>query len=121
MTVETSAAPKTKPRWQPVPASKCVGCSKAVYENEKLVADERVFHKTCFKCEHCKKTVSLGNFASLNEKIYCKVRPDSARAARSRLGSAPDHRPTTGNVRNDFETDVRSARSPSASRVSAPL
>ena len=49
MTVETSAAPKTKPRWQPVPASKCVGCSKAVYENEKLVADERVFHKTCFK------------------------------------------------------------------------
>ena len=81
MTVETSAAPKTKPRWQPVPASKCVGCSKAVYENEKLVADERVFHKTCFKCEHCKKTVSLGNFASLNEKIYCKVRPDSARAA----------------------------------------
>jgi hypothetical protein len=84
MTVETSAAPKTKARWQPVPASKCVVCSKAVYEIEKLVADERVFHKTCFKCEHCKKTLSLGNFASLNEKTYCKVRQDS-----SRLGSAP--------------------------------
>ena len=96
MTVETSAAPKTKARWQPVPASMCVVCSKAVYETEKLVADERVFHKTCFKCEHCKKTLSLGNFASLNEKTYCKVRLDSARAATLEARICPLPRPTTG-------------------------
>ena len=93
MTVETSAPPKTKARWQPVPASKCVVCYRAVYEIEKLVADERVFHKTCFKCAHCKKTLSLGNFASLNEKTYCKVRPDSARAAP--LGGSDLPPPTT--------------------------
>ena len=61
-----------KPRWQPVASPKCVVCAKSVYEIEKLVADERVFHKTCFKCGHCSKTLSLGNYASINEKTYCK-------------------------------------------------
>ena len=61
-----------KLRWQPVASPKCVVCAKSVYEIEKLVADERVFHKTCFKCGHCSKTLSLGNYASINEKTYCK-------------------------------------------------
>ena len=61
-----------KPRWRPVASPKCVVCDKSVYEIEKLVADERVFHKTCFKCGHCSKTLSLGNYASINEKTYCK-------------------------------------------------
>ena len=61
-----------KPRWQPVASPKCVVCAKSVYEIEKLVADERVFHKTCFKCGHCSKTLSLGNYASIDEKTYCK-------------------------------------------------
>ena len=61
-----------KPRWQPVASPKCVVCAKSVYEIEKLVADDRVFHKSCFKCGHCSKTLSLGNYASINEKTYCK-------------------------------------------------
>jgi uncharacterized CHY-type Zn-finger protein len=68
------AAPASKARWQPVAAPKCVVCDKAVYEQEKLVSDGKTFHKTCFKCTHCKKVLSLGNYASLNEKTYCKVR-----------------------------------------------
>lgn len=50
----------------------CVVCQKAVYLTEKLVADEAIFHKTCFKCCHCSKTLSLGNYASLEGKYYCK-------------------------------------------------
>ena len=61
-----------KPRWQPVASPKCVVCAKSVYEIEKLVADDRVFHKSCFKCGHCSKTLSLGNYASIDEKTYCK-------------------------------------------------
>ena len=61
-----------KPRWQPQPQPKCVVCDKAVYVNERLVADERVFHTTCFKCGHCAKTLTLGNYASINDKTYCK-------------------------------------------------
>lgn len=61
-----------KPKWQPVAAPKCVVCAGSVYDMEKLVADDRVFHKTCFKCVHCSKTLTLGNYASINEKTYCK-------------------------------------------------
>eukprot|EP01088_Endostelium_zonatum_P001403 TRINITY_DN1170_c0_g3_i1.p1 TRINITY_DN1170_c0_g3~~TRINITY_DN1170_c0_g3_i1.p1 ORF type:complete len:789 (-),score=393.94 TRINITY_DN1170_c0_g3_i1:47-2227(-) len=50
----------------------CEVCSKRVYPMDKLSVDEKTFHKTCFKCEHCKRTLSLGNYASLNGKYYCK-------------------------------------------------
>lgn len=68
----SSSAPKA--RWTPVAPPKCQVCDKSVYEQEKLVADGKTFHKTCFRCGHCKKVLSLGSYASLNEKTYCKVR-----------------------------------------------
>jgi len=51
---------------------KCVACNKVVYAMDKMVADEKIFHKTCMKCEHCGKTLSLGNYAALGGKYYCK-------------------------------------------------
>ena len=39
---------------------------------QQLSADGRIFHKTCFRCEHCNKVLSLGSYASLSEKLYCK-------------------------------------------------
>jgi hypothetical protein len=39
---------------------------------ERMAADGVVFHKNCMKCEECKKTLGLGNYASLNGKYYCK-------------------------------------------------
>ena len=29
---------------------------------------QNIFHKSCFKCLHCQKILSLGNYASLKEK-----------------------------------------------------
>jgi len=37
-----------------------------------MAADNVVFHKGCMKCEHCQKVLSLGNYASLSGKYYCK-------------------------------------------------
>lgn len=54
------------------PAMKCFVCDTAVYVVEKLEADGKIFHKKCFKCAQCKKTLSTGNFASLQGKIFCK-------------------------------------------------
>src|SRR3990167_4337553 len=51
---------------------KCVICEKTVYTMDKMVADGKVFHKTCMKCAHCDKVLSLGNFAALSGKYYCK-------------------------------------------------
>ncbi|KAK5579724.1 hypothetical protein RB653_009410 [Dictyostelium firmibasis] len=55
---------------------KCTACSKTVYLTEKIVVedkeDKKTFHKLCLKCTHCKLTLSLGNYASLNGVFYCK-------------------------------------------------
>ena len=53
-------------------ADRCLVCSNRVYFNEKLSADGKVFHKSCFRCSHCSKVLSLGTYASLNGVYYCK-------------------------------------------------
>lgn len=39
---------------------------------ESLIADKQNFHKSCFRCEHCRGKLSLGNYASLHGRMYCK-------------------------------------------------
>jgi len=57
-------------------SEKCNACGKTVYVNEKIVVedkdDRKTFHNTCLKCSHCQKTLSLGNYASMNGVFYCK-------------------------------------------------
>ncbi|NXU83315.1 XIRP2 protein, partial [Xiphorhynchus elegans] len=50
----------------------CKLCQQRVYLMECLVADKQNFHKSCFRCHHCGSQLSLGNYASLHGKIYCK-------------------------------------------------
>ncbi|XP_005520056.2 PREDICTED: xin actin-binding repeat-containing protein 2 [Pseudopodoces humilis] len=50
----------------------CKLCRQRVYPMECLVADKQNFHKSCFRCHHCSSQLSLGNYASLHGKIYCK-------------------------------------------------
>lgn len=51
----------------------CHECHKRVYEMEKIVADKVVYHKTCFRCAHCNRVLSLGNYATGGAgKLYCK-------------------------------------------------
>ncbi|GAM18812.1 hypothetical protein SAMD00019534_019870 [Acytostelium subglobosum LB1] len=57
-------------------SEKCTACEKTVYATEKIVVedkeDKKTFHKLCLKCSHCKITLSLGNYASLNGVMFCK-------------------------------------------------
>ncbi|KAH3746249.1 hypothetical protein Pelo_12332 [Pelomyxa schiedti] len=50
----------------------CTVCSKAVYAQEKISVEGQSFHKQCFKCSHCSKLLSAGNYASMDKKIFCK-------------------------------------------------
>lgn len=74
----------------------CKSCKKTVYPMEKLVANDLVFHSTCFCCKHCNAKLrykrrsaslslspppvldpllglrSLGSFAALHGEFYCK-------------------------------------------------
>lgn len=58
--------------WKPPTQQLCGACGKAVYAMEKLEAEKVVYHKACFRCTECNKAVSLGTYASLHNKIYCK-------------------------------------------------
>ena len=36
----------------------CLICEKRVYEMEKMLGDRGTYHKTCFRCLHCKRTLT---------------------------------------------------------------
>ena len=59
------------PKWGGV-QEKCKVCEKSVYPMEKLSADGDVWHKTCFRCLECNKVLTVGNFAAIKGKLYCK-------------------------------------------------
>uniref|UniRef100_A0A671QIL5 LIM domain containing 2 n=1 Tax=Sinocyclocheilus anshuiensis TaxID=1608454 RepID=A0A671QIL5_9TELE len=50
----------------------CASCEKTVYPMERLVANNLIFHNTCFCCKHCNTKLSLGSYAALQGEFYCK-------------------------------------------------
>jgi hypothetical protein len=69
----------------------CFTCGKTVYVTEKLEADGKIFHKgTCFKCAHCNCVLSLGKYAALQGKYYCKPHFKQVRALLSELSRDAD-------------------------------
>ncbi|NXX84075.1 MICA3 monooxygenase, partial [Urocolius indicus] len=52
----------------------CYFCHKRVYVMERLSAEGKFFHRTCFKCEYCATTLRLSSYAYDIEdgKFYCK-------------------------------------------------
>ncbi|XP_066237217.1 F-actin-monooxygenase MICAL3 isoform X15 [Saccopteryx leptura] len=86
----------------------CYFCQKRVYVMERLSAEGKFFHRSCFKCEYCVTTLRLSAYAYDTEdgKFYCKphycyrlsgsaqrkrpaVTPLSAKEARGRLQDGP--------------------------------
>ncbi|CAF1027174.1 unnamed protein product, partial [Adineta ricciae] len=55
-----------------VDPTKCSVCNKTVYAMEKIEADKKIYHKSCFKCMHCKSILKLGNYTANDGQIYCK-------------------------------------------------
>jgi hypothetical protein len=54
---------------------KCARCGQTVYVIEKVVVEgktTRIFHNYCLRCSKCDKVVTLGNYVSLDDQIYCK-------------------------------------------------
>lgn len=38
---------------------KCTACEKTVYLVDELTADNKVYHRACFRCHHCKGTLKV--------------------------------------------------------------
>ncbi|XP_055365627.1 protein-methionine sulfoxide oxidase mical3a isoform X27 [Betta splendens] len=52
----------------------CFFCQKRVYVMERLSAEGKFFHRSCFKCDYCGTTLRLSSYAFDVEdgKFYCK-------------------------------------------------
>jgi len=85
--VESAGSEKEKPEKKDTPSAissrfktggqdKCSTCSKTVYATERIVVedkeDKKIFHKICFRCTHCSVVLTLGNYAGLGGKFFCK-------------------------------------------------
>ncbi|KAL7748283.1 hypothetical protein RI367_006242 [Sorochytrium milnesiophthora] len=51
----------------------CRACNQRVYVNDRFQNNDDIFHKACFKCEHCKTTLKIGAFAKNGNSYFCKV------------------------------------------------
>uniref|UniRef100_A0A8C1L7B7 F-actin monooxygenase n=1 Tax=Cyprinus carpio TaxID=7962 RepID=A0A8C1L7B7_CYPCA len=88
----------------------CYFCGRRVYVMERLSAEGKFFHRSCFQCDHCSTTLRLSNYAydQLHGKFYCKhhfnykmtsvtqrKRPSSPVAPRPTQVTSSDHRYTS--------------------------
>eukprot|EP00013_Stygamoeba_regulata_P018772 CAMPEP_0177652920 /NCGR_PEP_ID=MMETSP0447-20121125/13427_1 /TAXON_ID=0 /ORGANISM="Stygamoeba regulata, Strain BSH-02190019" /LENGTH=556 /DNA_ID=CAMNT_0019156277 /DNA_START=166 /DNA_END=1836 /DNA_ORIENTATION=- len=49
----------------------CHVCTKTVYPSERVAANGKVLHKTCFRCIDCKCTLNLSAYSFNKGKFYC--------------------------------------------------
>ncbi|XP_054625390.1 LIM domain and actin-binding protein 1a isoform X2 [Dunckerocampus dactyliophorus] len=71
----------------------CVSCQKTVYPLERLVANQQIFHSACFRCCHCNTKLSLVNYASLHNNVYCKPHFCQLFKAKGNYDEGFGHRP----------------------------
>uniref|UniRef100_A0A3B3ZQD7 LIM zinc-binding domain-containing protein n=1 Tax=Periophthalmus magnuspinnatus TaxID=409849 RepID=A0A3B3ZQD7_9GOBI len=60
---------------------------------ERLVANQSVYHNACFRCAHCNSKLSLGNYASLHNNVYCKPHFCQLFKAKGNYDEGFGHRP----------------------------
>ncbi|KAA0708069.1 LIM domain and actin-binding protein 1 [Triplophysa tibetana] len=71
----------------------CVSCQKTVYPLEKIIADQQIYHNTCFCCAFCSTKLRLGTYASLNGNIYCKPHFSQLFKSKGNYDEGFGHRP----------------------------
>ncbi|KAM8876814.1 cysteine and glycine-rich protein 3 [Synchiropus picturatus] len=54
-------------------SDRCPRCSKAVYAAEKVMGGGKSWHKTCFRCAMCGKSLESTTVTDKDGEIYCKV------------------------------------------------
>uniref|UniRef100_UPI003AAADE23 LIM domain and actin-binding protein 1-like n=1 Tax=Centroberyx gerrardi TaxID=166262 RepID=UPI003AAADE23 len=90
---ESSDPPKASRKFCLPVRETCVACLKTVYPLERLVADQHIYHKPCFRCAHCNTKLSLGNYASLHGNVYCKPHFNQLFKAKGNYDEGFGHRP----------------------------
>ncbi|XP_045143301.1 LIM domain and actin-binding protein 1 [Echinops telfairi] len=88
-----NSPPKAAKKFQAPVRETCVECQKTVYPMERLLANKQVFHITCFRCTYCNSKLSLGTYASLHGRIYCKPHFNQLFKSKGNYDEGFGHRP----------------------------
>ncbi|XP_006168238.1 LIM domain and actin-binding protein 1 isoform X2 [Tupaia chinensis] len=88
-----SSPPKAVKKFQAPARETCVECQKTVYPMERLLANQQVFHISCFRCSYCNNKLSLGTYASLHGRIYCKPHFNQLFKSKGNYDEGFGHRP----------------------------
>ncbi|CAH8578309.1 unnamed protein product [Heterobilharzia americana] len=83
---------------------RCHACGEVVYPLEALHTIGRVYHKTCFKCHHCQRVLSLGKYSVWEGNPYCE--PHYLVLFKA-FGHYDSNVPKTSNTTSDSSSHVR--------------
>jgi len=67
----SASIPAGEPEKIVLHSSGCPKCGKKVYFNEKIAFDGKEWHKQCFTCSNCNKSLSGGQYGEHNGLPYC--------------------------------------------------
>uniref|UniRef100_A0A8C8UCB3 LIM domain and actin binding 1 n=1 Tax=Peromyscus maniculatus bairdii TaxID=230844 RepID=A0A8C8UCB3_PERMB len=112
-----SSPSKTVKKFQAPAKEICVECQKTVYPMERLLANQQVFHISCFRCSYCNNRLSLGTYASLHGRIYCKPHFNQLFKSKGNYDEGFGHRPHKdlwASKNENEETLERPAQPPNA-------
>ncbi|KAK3519239.1 hypothetical protein QTP70_022235 [Hemibagrus guttatus] len=103
---------KTVKKFSLPPRESCVMCLKTVYPLERLVANQQIYHNSCFRCTHCNTKLSLANYASLHNTVYCKPHFSQLFKAKGNYDEGFGHRPRKDLWDTRGEDQVNNKESP---------
>nr|XP_027805862.1 LIM domain and actin-binding protein 1 isoform X3 [Marmota flaviventris] len=112
-----NSPPKAVKKFQAPARETCVECQKTVYPMERLLANQQVFHISCFRCSYCNNKLSLGTYASLHGRIYCKPHFNQLFKSKGNYDEGFGHRPHKdlwASKNENEETLERSSQLPNA-------
>ncbi|KAG8378984.1 hypothetical protein BUALT_Bualt07G0041200 [Buddleja alternifolia] len=89
---------------------KCKACEKTVYLVDELAADNKVYHKACFRCHHCKGTLKLSNYSSYEGVLYCKPHFDQLFKMTGSLDKSFEDAPRTARVDRSAEQGATNSK-----------
>ncbi|XP_039051627.1 LIM domain-containing protein PLIM2b-like isoform X2 [Hibiscus syriacus] len=52
---------------------KCKACDKTVYVVDLMTLEGVPYHKTCFRCSHCKGYLQMSTYSWMDGVLYCKT------------------------------------------------
>ncbi|XP_065576340.1 LIM and SH3 domain protein Lasp-like [Artemia franciscana] len=75
----------------------CGRCERAVYPTEELKCLDKVWHKTCFKCQTCGMTLNMKTYKGFNKLPYCEAHIPKVKA--TTVSETPESRRLAENTK----------------------